>query len=349
MGRRSSHGEYPSVFGGILRRRLKSVDVNNVDVDSLVDRFRSVYPEYRRADRELFAERVRLLLPSSSFKSAIPRKIAKELDSAPPPPGARSYSRRVSSCVKSNKTRKGRDGLGFGRVIWKLTEELVLPLYRQEELRHLGLEPMTGILLHGPPGCGKTKLAHVIAQEARVRFYKLSATQLLSGVSGVSAENIQVLFTKSFRTTPSILFIDEIDVITTRMEENLPRQIVTQLMTCMDESHRPVKSVNRNDDSDSSNGRPGCVLVIGATSRPDAIDPALRRPGRFDYVIGLGVPDEEARVQVLTVLTRNLRIEGAIDLTKVARSTPGYVGADLTAKAGNHAMKSVLNHRKDAL
>ncbi|KAL0358667.1 UNVERIFIED_CONTAM: Cell division control protein 48C [Sesamum angustifolium] len=129
----------------------------------------------------------------------------------------------------------------------------------------------------------------------------------------------------------------------------MERRIVTQLMTCMDESHRLVKPNDENADSESSNCRPGYVLVIGATNRPDAVDPALRRPGRFDREIVLGVPDECARVQILSVLTCNLKVEGAFDLVKIARSTPGFVGADLAAlanKAGNLAMKRIIDKRK---
>ncbi|GMP40530.1 hypothetical protein CsSME_00010947 [Camellia sinensis var. sinensis] len=211
---------------------------------------------------------------------------------------------------------------------------------------------MAGILLHGPPGCGKTKLAHAIANETGVPFYKISATELVSGVSGASEENIRELFAKAYRTAPSIVFIDEIDAIASKRENlqrEMERRIVTQLMTCMDESHRLVQPADVDPNAESSNIRPGYVLVIGATNRPDAVDPALRRPGRFDREIVLGVPDENARVQILSVLTRNLRLEGAFDLLKIARSTPGFVGADLAAlanKAGNLAMKRIIDRRK---
>ncbi|KAK1575651.1 hypothetical protein Q3G72_007277 [Acer saccharum] len=108
----------------------------------------------------------------------------------------------------------------------------------------------------------------------------------------------------------------------------MEKRIVTQLMTCMDESHRFVQSNDGDSNSEASDQRPGYVLVIGATNRPDAVDPALRRPGRFDREIVLGVPDENARVEILSVITRNLRVEGSFDLLKIARSTPGFVGAE---------------------
>lgn len=124
---------------------------------------------------------------------------------------------------------------------------------------------------------------------------------------------------------------------------------MTQLMTCMDESRMLVKSTDANTNSEGSDHRPGYVLVIGATNRPDALDPALRRPGRLEREISLGVPDENARAHILSVLTHNLKLEGPLDIMKIARSTPGFVGADLDAlanKAGNLAMKRIIDEKK---
>ncbi|PSS10170.1 Cell division control protein 48 C like [Actinidia chinensis var. chinensis] len=257
--------------------------------------------------------------------------------------------------VKGKDGPRFRDLGGMDGVVEELKMEVIVPLYHPHLPRWLGVRPMAGILLHGPPGCGKTKLAHAIANETGVPFYKISATELVSGVTGASEENIRELFVKAYRTAPSIVFIDEIDAIASK-RENLQREterrIVTQLMTCMDESHRLVQPVDVDPNAESSNIRPGYVLVIGATNRPDAVDPALRRPGRFDREIVLGVPDENARVEILSVLTRNLRVEGAFDLVKIARSTPGFVGADLAAlanKAGNLAMKRIIDRRKCVL
>ncbi|KAA8545031.1 hypothetical protein F0562_019752 [Nyssa sinensis] len=256
---------------------------------------------------------------------------------------------------------KGKDGPrfkdlgGMAGVVEELKMEVIVPLYHPQLPQWLGVRPMAGILLHGPPGCGKTKLAHAIANETGVPFYKISATELVSGISGASEENIRELFSKAYRTAPSIVFIDEIDAIASKRENlqrEMERRIVTQLMTCMDESHRLVQPADVNPNAESSDCRPGYVLVIGATNRPDAVDPALRRPGRFDREIVLGVPDENARVDILSVITRNLRLDGAFDLLKIARSTPGFVGADLAAlanKAGNLAMKRIIDRRKSEL
>ncbi|PKI45007.1 hypothetical protein CRG98_034602 [Punica granatum] len=247
-------------------------------------------------------------------------------------------------------TMEGKEGPRF-RDLGGMRD--VLEELKMEIPRMLGVRPMAGILLYGPPGCGKTKLAYAIANETGVPFYKISATEVVSGVSGASEENIRDLFTKAHRNAPSIVFIDEIDAIASKRENlqrEMERRIVTQLMTCMDESHGPQKSSSdKNGDSGDSDSRPGYVLVIGATNRPDAVDPALRRPGRFDREIVLGVPDESARAEILSVLTSNLKLEGSFDLMKIAKSTPGFVGADLAAlanKAGNLAMKRIIDRRK---
>ncbi|KAK1441613.1 hypothetical protein QVD17_07647 [Tagetes erecta] len=226
---------------------------------------------------------------------------------------------------------------GMDDVLVKLTKEVLFPLYHLQEVVSMGISPVAGILLHGPPGCGKSKLAHAIANESRFPFYKVSAPDLLS--AGASEENIRELFTKAYRTSPSIVFIDEIDAIASQRENlqrEMDRRIVTQLMTCMDDTLR------------YKDEKLGHVLVIGATNRPDVLDPALRRPGRFDCEISLGVPDENARLQILSVLTRNKKLEGAFDLVKIARSTPGFVGADLTDlvnKAGKVVMNRVVDGR----
>ncbi|THG18198.1 hypothetical protein TEA_017142 [Camellia sinensis var. sinensis] len=216
--------------------------------------------------------------------------------------------------VKEKDGPRFRDLGGMSGVVEELKMEVIVPLYHPQLPRWLGVRPMAGILLHGPPGCGKTKLAHAIANETGVPFYKISATELVSGVS----ENIRDLFTKAYRTAPSIVFIDEIDAIASKRENlqtEMERKIVTQLMTCMDESHRLVQPVDANTNAES-------------------------------------VPDENARVEILLALTRNLRLEGSFDLVKIARSTPGFVGADLAAlanKAGNLAMKRIIDRRKSDL
>ncbi|KAK9675467.1 hypothetical protein RND81_11G008800 [Saponaria officinalis] len=178
-----------------------------------------------------------------------------------------------------------RDFGGIKKVIDELLMEVIVPLYNPQLPLWLGVKPMSGILLHGPPGCGKTRLAQAIANETGVPFYQISATEIVSGVSGTSEENIRELFSKAYQTAPSIVFIDEIDAIASKRENlqrEMERRIVTQLLTCMDESHMAVKSSDANSDTEDGDKKSGYVLVIGATNRPDAVDAALRRPGRFD-------------------------------------------------------------------
>ncbi|MCL7039505.1 hypothetical protein MKW94_006534 [Papaver nudicaule] len=214
----------------------------------------------------------------------------------------------------------------------------MFPLCNPGVPRELGFKPITGILLHGPPGCGKTKLAHAIANEAGVPFYKKFD---VCNTSGESEKNIRNVFSKAYKTAPSVIFIDEIDAIASKRNNihriGMEQRIVTQLLTCMDDPARSGK-------------KPGYVLVIGATNRPEALDPAFRRPGRFDREIVLGIPDENARAEILSAVARNLKLsKDNFDLAKIAKLTPGFVGADLAAlatEAGNLAMKRISCSRR---
>ncbi|XP_051147250.1 cell division control protein 48 homolog C-like [Andrographis paniculata] len=250
-----------------------------------------------------------------------------------------------------NKGPMFQDFGGMKDVIDQLIESVLVPLCHPQLPLHLGVKPVAGVLLHGPPGCGKTMLARAIANELEAPFYEISATELVSGVSGASEKNIRELFAKAYKTTPSIVFIDEIDAIASKRDNSqreMEKRIVAQLLKSMDRSNRPHKPVEDNATSEGFDCGSGHVLVIGATNRPDAIDPGLRRPGRFDHEIALGIPDECARVEILSVLTRNMRLEGAFDFLKIARATSGFVGADLAElanRAGSLAMNKIIKKR----
>ncbi|XP_048494501.1 cell division control protein 48 homolog C isoform X4 [Beta vulgaris subsp. vulgaris] len=241
---------------------------------------------------------------------------------------------------------------GIKKELQELEREVILPLQNPKLLQWLNVKPVSGILLHGPPGCGKTRLAQAIAYESGLPLFQISASELVSGVSGASEEKIRELFSKAYKTAPSIVFIDEFDAIGSKRESThsgMERRIVTQLLTCMDKSRRLVKC-DRGPANSEPLERLGCyVLVIGATNRPDALDPALRRPGRFDNEILLDIPDEDARAEILSLLTKNTKLESQVDVTKIARETPGFVGADLAYlvnKAGIIAMNRLIDQRK---
>ncbi|XP_077423187.1 nuclear valosin-containing protein-like [Vanacampus margaritifer] len=207
---------------------------------------------------------------------------------------------------------------------------LLIHMRHPEIYQQLGMVPPRGFLLHGPPGCGKTLLAQAVAGELDLPLLKVSAPELVSGVSGESEQKLRELFDLAMTSAPCILFIDEIDAITPKREtasKDMERRIVAQLLTCMDDMNSLTSATQ--------------VMVIGATNRPDSLDPALRRAGRFDREICLGIPDEQSRLKILKTLCRKLKIAEDFDYGKVAHFTPGYVGADLMALCREAAMNAV--------
>ncbi|XP_068842139.1 nuclear valosin-containing protein-like isoform X4 [Capricornis sumatraensis] len=208
--------------------------------------------------------------------------------------------------------------------------KMLIHMRHPEVYHHLGVIPPRGVLLHGPPGCGKTLLAHAIAGELDLPILKVAATEIVSGVSGESEQKLRELFEQAVSNAPCILFIDEIDAITPKREiasKDMERRIVAQLLTCMDDLNNVAATAR--------------VLVIGATNRPDSLDPALRRAGRFDREICLGIPDEASRERILQTLCRKLRLPETFHFRHLAHLTPGFVGADLMALCREAAMCAV--------
>ncbi|ETM53325.1 hypothetical protein L914_03191, partial [Phytophthora nicotianae] len=220
---------------------------------------------------------------------------------------------------------------GIQTILQEVRELIEYPLTHPEVYAHLGVEPPRGVLLHGPPGTGKSMLAHAIAGECGATFLKISAPEVVSGMSGESEQKLRELFDEAISRAPSIIFIDEIDAITPKRETSargMEKRIVAQLLTSTDSL-----------SLENTGGKP--VILIGATNRPDALDSALRRAGRFDREICLGIPDEEAREKILRVLARKMTLEGDFDFPALARRTPGYVGADLVSLTKEAAVGAV--------
>jgi transitional endoplasmic reticulum ATPase len=213
---------------------------------------------------------------------------------------------------------------GLKNEIQKIREMVELPLRHPELFERLGIEPPKGVLLYGPPGCGKTLLARAVATESEANFISINGPELVSKYVGESEERLREVFREAEENAPSIIFIDEIDAIAPKREEvtgEVERRMVSQLLTLMDGLKKR-----------------GEVIVIAATNRPNAIDPALRRPGRFDREIEIGVPDRNGRKEILQIHTRNMPLAKDVDLEQLATITHGFTGADLAALCREAAM-----------
>lgn len=228
---------------------------------------------------------------------------------------------------------------GVENVIEELNELVAMPMLYPETYTKTGIQPPRGVLLHGPPGCGKTMIANAFAAEIGVSFIPLSAPSLVAGMSGESEKKIRDIFDEAKRMAPCLVFIDEIDVIMGKRESaqrEMEKRIVAQMLTCMDDMAL-----------EKTGGKP--VIIIAATNRPDSIDPALRRAGRFNKEINLGVPNEQAREKILRALTQKLKLVEDFDYRTLAKLTPGFVGADLNdvvSVAGTEAMKRMMDALK---
>jgi len=213
-----------------------------------------------------------------------------------------------------------------GEVV-KVREMIELPMKHPELFERLGIEAPKGVLLHGPPGTGKTLLAKAVANETNAHFISITGPEIMGKYYGESEERLRQIFEAGEKNAPSIIFIDEIDSIAPKREEvtgEVEKRVVAQLLALM--------------DGMESRGK---VVVIAATNRPNALDPALRRPGRFDREIEIGVPDQKGRLEVLQIHTRGMPLAEDVDLQKLASSSHGFVGADLQALAKEAAMRSL--------
>jgi transitional endoplasmic reticulum ATPase len=223
---------------------------------------------------------------------------------------------------------------GLHEEIQRIREMVELPLRHPEIFQRLGIEPPKGVLLHGPPGCGKTLLARAVANESEANFFSINGPEIMSKFYGESEARLREIFQQAQQNAPSIIFIDELDAIAPKREEvtgEVERRVVAQLLALMD----------------GLGGR-GNVIVIGATNRPGALDPALRRPGRFDREVEIGVPDKQGRYEILQIHTRGMPLAQDVPqdagLKKLSEMTHGYTGADLASLARETAMKALRRY-----
>ena len=234
----------------------------------------------------------------------------------------------LTKAVDSSVPRITYDELGgLKNEVQKIREMVELPMRHPELFDKIGVEAPKGVLLYGPPGTGKTLIAKAVAGETNAHFISLSGPEIMGKHYGESEEKIREIFTQGEENSPSIIFIDEIDSIAPKRDEvsgELEKRIVSQLLTLM--------------DGMKSRGR---VVVIAATNRPDSIDPALRRPGRFDREIEIEIPDDDGRLDILSIHTRGMPINEKVNLKQIAKTTHGFVGADLEILSKEAAMRSL--------
>lgn len=227
----------------------------------------------------------------------------------------------------------GADIGGLGRELGLIQEMIELPVRHPELFRRLDIIPPKGVLLFGPPGTGKTLIAKAVANEVDARFYEISGPEVMSKYFGESERHLREIFDEAQQSTPAIIFIDEIDSIAPSRDEvtgETERRVVAQLLTLMDGLEAR-----------------GDVIVIAATNQPNAIDPALRRGGRFDREIEIGVPDREGRLQILRIHTRGMPLADDVNLEELSEHTHGFVGADLASLVREAAMHAIRRVQPD--
>ena len=232
---------------------------------------------------------------------------------------------------------------GMQEIIGRIKELISNPLTNFQAYKEINTPPMKGLLLCGPPGCGKTTLAYGIGGEFQIPFYKITGPDIISSLSGESEQSIRNLFNAVANSAPSILFIDEIETIIGRREtanKEMERRIVAQIMTCIDDISEKQLKLNAP------------VFIIGATSKPEFIDSSMRRSGRFDVEIHIGFPTLEMREEMLKCITKNNKISNKINFGEIAKKTPGYLAADLQAlcrAAGHNAINRLIKSEKNPI
>lgn len=282
-------------------------------------------------DSKTEQEKSKEFVDLSSTEESKSKKRAKD-------PSTRSIKKQKSKIEHTSPTTTLSSLGGLESITTQLMELIGLPILHPEIYLSTGVEPPRGVLLYGPPGCGKTTIANALAGELQVPFISISAPSVVSGMSGESEKKLREIFEEAKSLAPCIIFMDEIDAITPKRDggaqREMERRIVAQLLTLMDEL-----------TFEKTNGKP--VIVIGATNRPDSLDAALRRAGRFDREICLNVPNEDQRCSILSTMSKSLKVQHGenFNFRELAKMTPGYVGADLKSlvtAAGIAAIKRIF-------
>jgi len=229
---------------------------------------------------------------------------------------------------EASLTEIGYDDIGGIRKQLAQIRELVeLPLRHPQLFKSIGIKPPRGILLFGPPGTGKTLIARAVANETGAFFFLINGPEIMSKMAGESESNLRKAFEEAERNSPAIIFIDEIDAIAPKREKTngeVERRVVSQLLTLMD-GLKPRSN----------------LVVMAATNRPNSIDPALRRFGRFDREIDIGIPDATGRLEILRIHTKNMKLDDDVDLEQLASETHGFVGADMASLCSEAAMQQI--------
>ena len=270
------------------------------------------------------------ILPVGVFGTAIPLVVLQTNPTGPVMVSERtviSIKPEVVKELENVPTVTYDDVGGLKDAITKIREMVELPLRHPELFERLGIEPPKGVLLYGPPGTGKTLLAKAVANESDASFFYIGGPEVVSKYVGESEQRLRKIFEEAEQSAPSIIFIDEIDAIAPKRAEvtgEVERRMVSQLLTLMD----------------GLKGR-GQVIVVAATNRPESIDPALRRPGRFDREIEIGVPDRDGRLEILKIHVRNMPLAEDVNLEEIADITYGYTGADISALVKEAAIKTL--------
>jgi len=299
------------VLGGVRRRR----DLMSEDLENLFGNFGDVFGDAFGGMGLGGLQQIRFLIVNTN--PSVPCIITENTEVV--------FSNKPVEISKENILEVTYEDIGgLKEEVKKVREMVEVPLKHPEIFERLGVEPPKGVLLHGPPGCGKTLLAKAVANESEANFILLNGPEVMSKFYGESEKKIRDIFDEAEKNSPSIIFIDEIDAIAPKREDvggEVERRVVSQLLTMM--------------DGLQSRGK---VVVIGATNRPNAIDSALRRPGRFDREVELRVPDKNGRLQILKIHTRNMPLTKDVNLDYFAGITHGFVGADIAALAKESAM-----------